>query len=95
LRGEQLRVEVRDGGGPWAESRHPDELHGRGLVIVSRLARRCGRGGNGRSGWLVWFEMDCPPDCSPEGSPGGSPDWPPGGPSVCSPGGPPGGPAGM
>ena len=38
LRGEQLRVEVRDGGGPWAESRYPDDLHGRGLVIVSRLA---------------------------------------------------------
>ena len=64
LRGEQLRVEVRDGGGPWAESRFPDGLHGRGLVIVSRLASRCGRSGNGQSGWRVWFEMDCPPDGS-------------------------------
>ena len=62
LRGERLRVEVRDGGGPWAESPYPDDLHGRGLLIVSRLARRCGRSGNGQSGWRVWFEMDCPPD---------------------------------
>jgi serine/threonine-protein kinase RsbW len=65
LRGEQLRVEVRDGGGQWGESRCPDDLHGRGLVIVSRLARRCGRSGDGQSGWRVWFEMDCPPDCLP------------------------------
>jgi hypothetical protein len=76
-----LRVEVRDGGGPWGESRYPDDVHGRGLVIVSRLARRCGRGGNGRLGWRVWFEMDCPPG----GPAGGSPD--------CPAGGPPAGPA--
>jgi hypothetical protein len=92
LRGEQLRVEVRDGGGPWAESRYQDDLHGRGLVIVSRLALRCGRGGNGRSGWRVWFEMDCPPDGSPGGPPGGPPDCLPGG---RPPSGPSGGPAGM
>jgi len=76
LRGEQLRVEVRDGGGPWAESRYPDDLHGRGLVIVSRLALRCGRSGDGQSGWRVWFEMDGPPDCAPGGRP---PSGPPGG----------------
>jgi hypothetical protein len=76
LRGGQLRVEVRDGGGQWGESRCPDDLHGRGLVIVSRLARRCGRSGNGQSGLLVWFEMDCPPG----GPAGGSPDCPAGGP---------------
>jgi Histidine kinase-like ATPase domain len=81
LRGEQLRVEVRDGGGPWGESRYPDDVHGRGLVIVSRLARRCGRGGNDRLGWRVWFEMDCPPG----GPAGGSPD--------CPAAGPPAGPA--
>lgn len=60
LRGERLRVEVRDGGGLWAESPYPDDLHGRGLLIVSRLALRCGRTGDSQSGWRVWFEMDCP-----------------------------------
>ena len=59
-----------------AVSRYPDDLHGRGLVIVSRLALRCGRSGDGQSGWRVWFEMDCPPDGSPGGRP---PSGPPGG----------------
>jgi hypothetical protein len=45
-------------------------------VIVSRLALRCGRSGDGQSGWRVWFEMDCPPDCGPGGRP---PSGPPGG----------------
>jgi Histidine kinase-like ATPase domain len=95
LRGEQLRVEVRDGGGPWAQSRYPDDLHGRGLVIVSRLARRCGRSGNGKSGWRMWFEMDCPPECAPGDPPDCLPDCPPGGRPDCLPEWPPGGPAGM
>src|ERR1700733_8914724 len=61
LRGEQLRVEVRDGGGPWAESCCPDDVHGRGLVIVSRLALRCGRSGDGQSGWRGGVGMGLPP----------------------------------
>lgn len=62
LRGERLRVEVCDDGGVWAESPDPDDQHGRGLLIVARLALGCGRDGGSQSGWRVWFEMDCPPD---------------------------------
>jgi anti-sigma regulatory factor (Ser/Thr protein kinase) len=36
-----------------------DERHGRGLLIVSRLARDWGRHGSSAAGWTVWFEMDC------------------------------------
>jgi anti-sigma regulatory factor (Ser/Thr protein kinase) len=53
-----LRVEVQDEGGPWAPPRDGDELHGRGLLIVSQLARDWGRHGSSAAGWTVWFEMD-------------------------------------
>jgi anti-sigma regulatory factor (Ser/Thr protein kinase) len=58
LRGAHLRVEVRDEGGPWAESQREDALRGRGLVIVDRLASTWGRSGNTETGWITWFEMD-------------------------------------
>jgi anti-sigma regulatory factor (Ser/Thr protein kinase) len=55
-----LRVEVRDQGGPWVWPDRGDQRHGRGLLIVSRLARSWGRSGDPGSGWTVWFELDCP-----------------------------------
>lgn len=62
--GGQLRVEVRDQGGPWtgpSTGRWPeDEPHGRGLLIVARLARDWGRTGDSETGWTLWFVMDCP-----------------------------------
>jgi serine/threonine-protein kinase RsbW len=60
--GDRLRVEVQDQGGPWTrpgaqpEPSH-DGPHGRGLVIVGRLARDWGRSGDSETGWIVWFEM--------------------------------------
>jgi anti-sigma regulatory factor (Ser/Thr protein kinase) len=58
--GQRLRVEVCDQGGPW----HPrgrastDDLTGRGLLIVDRLAARWGCAGHSRHGWTVWFELE-------------------------------------
>jgi serine/threonine-protein kinase RsbW len=57
LNAKDLRVEVRDGGGPWVWPAQPDE-HGRGLLIVASLARAWGRSGDSERGWTVWFEMD-------------------------------------
>jgi anti-sigma regulatory factor (Ser/Thr protein kinase) len=56
--GQRLRVAVRDQGGPWAQPNGADEHHGRGLLIVSRLATSWGRDGQAAFGWTVWFEMD-------------------------------------
>ncbi|HUY46404.1 MAG TPA: ATP-binding protein [Streptosporangiaceae bacterium] len=57
----RLRVEVRDQGGPWTRPvRNRNGIHGRGLLIVARLARDWGRAGDPGTGWRVWFEMDCP-----------------------------------
>lgn len=60
LRGGHLRVEVRDEGGPWSRLPRDDGPHGRGLLIVSRLASTWGRSGDSAAGWTVWFEMHCP-----------------------------------
>lgn len=62
--GRRLRVEVTDQGGPWPTSTpaptypRPDELTGRGLVIVGQLATRWGCAGHSRTGWTVWYELD-------------------------------------
>lgn len=58
--GDRLRVEVHDQGGPWTWLPRYDERHGRGLLIVSRLASTWGRTGDSTTGWTVWFEMHCP-----------------------------------
>jgi serine/threonine-protein kinase RsbW len=58
--GDHLRVEVRDQGGPWTALPRDGEPHGRGLLIVSRLASTWGRSGDSTTGWTVWFEMHCP-----------------------------------
>jgi anti-sigma regulatory factor (Ser/Thr protein kinase) len=60
VRGQRLRVEVSDQGGPWHPSGRAstDEQNGRGLVIVGHLAARWGCEGHSRSGWTVWFEFE-------------------------------------
>ncbi len=58
--GSRLRVEVQDQGGSWASRQTGrDAPHGRGLLVVARLAQDWGRKGDSRTGWTVWFEMDC------------------------------------
>jgi serine/threonine-protein kinase RsbW len=58
--GDHLRVEVHDEGGPWTWPHRENTRHGRGLLIVSKLARAWGRTGDSATGWTVWFEMDVP-----------------------------------
>ena len=58
LHGQRLRVAVHDQGGPWTWRGDSDTRHGRGLLIVSQLARAWGRDGDESTGWIVWFEMD-------------------------------------
>jgi len=60
LRNGCVRVEVHDDGGPWTQPASSDGQCGRGLFIVSQLARDWGRTGDSETGWTVWFEMDCP-----------------------------------
>jgi len=55
----RLRVEVQDQGGPWVLPEHGADQGGRGLLIVSTLARDWGRTGDSTVGWTVWFEMNC------------------------------------
>src|ERR1022692_3700773 len=57
--GGQLRVEVRDDGGPWAQPvRGRGGQHGRGLLIVGQLAGDWGRSGDSATGWTVWFTLN-------------------------------------
>jgi anti-sigma regulatory factor (Ser/Thr protein kinase) len=63
IRRDCLRVEVRDGGGPWNWPPPADDEHGRGLLLVSILTRAWGRTGSSGTGWTAWFEMpmtECP-----------------------------------
>jgi serine/threonine-protein kinase RsbW len=53
---ECLRVEVHDGGGPWHPQPAQAGERGRGLIIVSALAR-WGVTGSGDHPRTVWFEM--------------------------------------
>jgi serine/threonine-protein kinase RsbW len=52
-----VRVEVCDEGGPWASDDHRGEEHGRGLLIVSQLAKEWGCEGDSETGWRVWFTV--------------------------------------
>ena len=56
MRGNRVRVEVSDQGGPWEGSAKEDEQNGRGLLVVAQLARNFGRIGDDQAGWTVWFE---------------------------------------
>lgn len=58
--GDLLRVEIQDEGGPWTQPVGADGQHGRGLLIVSQLARQLGYSGDSETGWTVWFDMDWP-----------------------------------
>jgi serine/threonine-protein kinase RsbW len=69
LRGDRLRVEVHDQGGPWTWLPRDNEPHGRGLLIVSQLASTWGRNGDSSTGWTVWFEMHCPDSATSPGAP--------------------------
>ena len=60
MRGDRLRVEVHDEGGPWIWPQREDAWRGRGLLIVSKLARTWGRIGDSATGWTVWFDMESP-----------------------------------
>jgi anti-sigma regulatory factor (Ser/Thr protein kinase) len=53
-----LRVEVHDQGGHWEPRAHGTQ-HGRGLLIVSQLARDWDISGNSHPGRTAWFELDC------------------------------------
>jgi serine/threonine-protein kinase RsbW len=55
--GGRLRVEVADQGGPWDPSPDPDGQHGRGLLIVARLAADWGIAGH-LHGRTAWLELD-------------------------------------
>lgn len=58
--GGRLRIEVTDQGAPWAP--HPDQHggHGRGLLIVSRLAADWGIAADGLTSRTAWFELTWP-----------------------------------
>ena len=56
--GSCVRVEVSDQGGPWEPTFSPDGQNGRGLLVVTQLARDSGRSGNEHTGWTAWFEIE-------------------------------------
>ncbi len=56
--GSHVRVEVTDQGGRWEQQPAADEQNGRGLLVVTRLARNWGRTGDEDAGWTVWFEIE-------------------------------------
>jgi serine/threonine-protein kinase RsbW len=61
--GDCVRVEVEDQGGPWAQPVCADGQHGRGLVIVGRLACDWGVAGDSQAGWTIWFEITASGPC--------------------------------
>jgi serine/threonine-protein kinase RsbW len=60
--GGHIRVEVTDQGGPWAPDPGGRQNHGRGLLIVSRLASDWGIVGGDHAGRMAWFELLSAPD---------------------------------
>ena len=60
-RGDHVRVEVRDAGGPWREPRDADgRLHG--LNIVREISASSGVDGDALRGWVAWARFDWPRD---------------------------------
>jgi anti-sigma regulatory factor (Ser/Thr protein kinase) len=59
--GDRIRIEVEDQGGRWDYSPRASEQHGRGLLIVCRLASNWGVIGNGEISRIVWFELPAAP----------------------------------
>jgi serine/threonine-protein kinase RsbW len=55
--GDRVRVEVEDQGGRWACPPLAGGQHGRGLLIVCRLASNWGVIGDGKASRIVWFEL--------------------------------------
>jgi hypothetical protein len=55
--GDYIRIEVRDGGGPWKQQPHTD-TRPHGLDIVSSLAADCGVTGDESSGRIAWARLD-------------------------------------
>lgn len=60
LDGAELRVAVADGGGRWDSAGTADDQHGRGLTIVTALARAWGVRDTSDGGRAVWFELTLP-----------------------------------
>lgn len=56
--GNHVRVEVTDQGGPWQPRASDNDQHGRGLLVVCRLAKSWGRTGDEHTGWTIWFEVE-------------------------------------
>lgn len=56
--GNHVRVEVTDQGGPWQPRASDNDQRGRGLLVVSRLAKNWGRTGDEHTGWTIWFEVE-------------------------------------
>ncbi len=70
--GDRVRVEVEDQGGRWDCSPRGGGQHGRGLLIVCRLASDWGVIVDGEIGRIVWFELPAPsaPPSVPAALPG-------------------------
>lgn len=67
LDGDRLRVSVTDGGEgtPQARRPAPEDLSGRGLLLVGRLADHWGVVPGADDGKTVWFELAVPDRSSP------------------------------
>ncbi len=55
--GDRVRIQVEDQGGRWDCPPRQGGQHGRGLLIVSRLAGSWGVAGDGEVSRIVWFEL--------------------------------------
>jgi serine/threonine-protein kinase RsbW len=57
LRGDYVRIEVRDEGGSWRERPGADG-RAHGLAIVRALAAESGTDGDAATGWIAWARLD-------------------------------------
>jgi anti-sigma regulatory factor (Ser/Thr protein kinase) len=58
--GEQVRIEVRDQGGPWNQVPHQDG-RSHGLDIIATLATSHGVSGDPPTGWTAWAVLPWQP----------------------------------